>query len=178
VLIKINNKISLYSPYLKTIKRQCIYSSTEDSEVILVSEHNNAGLKKLSSFVWTDKSLIWLSKCHVSLEVLNREQHLSYFAPDYLISGLTVTGLATVNCSFLCISSNVHPHRSKTKINNPLTTSGVHRDTKLWHVFSSFGDRACKTIMCSLYAKNARETKVVEWSLNKLPSSIHIISFL
>jgi hypothetical protein len=35
----------------KTIKRQYIYASTEDSEVVLVSEHNNAGLKKLSSFV-------------------------------------------------------------------------------------------------------------------------------
>jgi hypothetical protein len=37
--------------YLKSIKRQYIYSSIKDSEVVLVSEHNNAGLKKLSGFV-------------------------------------------------------------------------------------------------------------------------------
>jgi hypothetical protein len=33
VLMKINKKIPLHSPYLKTIKRQYIYSSIEDSEV-------------------------------------------------------------------------------------------------------------------------------------------------
>jgi hypothetical protein len=37
VLMKLNNKkISLYSLYLQTIKRQYIYSSTEDSEIVLV----------------------------------------------------------------------------------------------------------------------------------------------
>jgi hypothetical protein len=35
VLMKINNKISLWSLYLKTIKGQHIYSSIEDSEVVL-----------------------------------------------------------------------------------------------------------------------------------------------
>jgi hypothetical protein len=49
--MKIHNKISLQSLYLKTIKRRYIYSSIEDPEVVLVSERNNAGLKKLSSFV-------------------------------------------------------------------------------------------------------------------------------
>jgi hypothetical protein len=39
------------SPSSKTIKRQCIYSSIENSEVVLVFELNNAGLKKLASFV-------------------------------------------------------------------------------------------------------------------------------
>jgi hypothetical protein len=33
--MKINKKISLYSLHLKTIKRQYIYSSIEDSEVVL-----------------------------------------------------------------------------------------------------------------------------------------------
>jgi hypothetical protein len=51
VLMEINNKISQQSLHLKSIKRQYIYSSIEDSEVVLVFEHNNAGLKKLSSFV-------------------------------------------------------------------------------------------------------------------------------
>jgi hypothetical protein len=49
--MKINNKISLQSLYLKTTKRQYIYSPIGDSEVVLVSERNNTGLKKLSSFV-------------------------------------------------------------------------------------------------------------------------------
>jgi hypothetical protein len=40
------NKISPQSLYLKTIKRQYIYSSTENSEAVLVFECNNAGLKK------------------------------------------------------------------------------------------------------------------------------------
>jgi hypothetical protein len=47
--MKMNNDISLQSLYLKTIKRQHIYSSIDDSEVVLVFECNNAGLKKLSS---------------------------------------------------------------------------------------------------------------------------------
>jgi hypothetical protein len=49
--MKINNKISLQSLYLKAIKRRCIYSSIEDPEVVLVFERNDVGLKKLSSFV-------------------------------------------------------------------------------------------------------------------------------
>jgi hypothetical protein len=36
-----NNKISQLTLYLKTIKRQYIYSSTEDLEVVLVFEINN-----------------------------------------------------------------------------------------------------------------------------------------
>jgi hypothetical protein len=43
-----NKKMSLQSPHLKTIKRQYIYPSIEDSEVVLVFESNNVGLKKLS----------------------------------------------------------------------------------------------------------------------------------
>jgi hypothetical protein len=38
-------------PLFKNHERQYIYSSIEDSEVVLVFERNNAGLKKLSSFV-------------------------------------------------------------------------------------------------------------------------------
>jgi hypothetical protein len=38
-------------PLFKNYRKQYIYSSAEDSEVVLVSERNNAGLKKLSSFV-------------------------------------------------------------------------------------------------------------------------------
>jgi hypothetical protein len=53
--MRINKKKIPWSLYLKAIKRQCIYSSIEDLEVVLVIEHNKAGLKKLSSFVWTDK---------------------------------------------------------------------------------------------------------------------------
>jgi hypothetical protein len=53
--MKINMKISLYSLYLKIIKRQYVYSSIGDSEVVLVFEPNNAAFKKLSRFVWTYK---------------------------------------------------------------------------------------------------------------------------
>jgi hypothetical protein len=46
--MKINNKIF----YLKT---QHIYTSIEDSEVVLVLKRNSAGVTELSSFVSTDK---------------------------------------------------------------------------------------------------------------------------
>jgi hypothetical protein len=54
--MKINKKYRLEHLFKNYIKRQYIYSSKEDSEVVHVSERNNAGLKKLSpSFVLTDK---------------------------------------------------------------------------------------------------------------------------
>jgi hypothetical protein len=68
VLMKVYNKISLQSRYLKTIKKY-INSSIEDSEVVLVFGRNNESLGKLLSFVWTDKWLICPPKCHVSYEV-------------------------------------------------------------------------------------------------------------
>jgi hypothetical protein len=37
--------------FKKAIKTQCIYSSIENSEVVLPFENNNAGLKKLSRYV-------------------------------------------------------------------------------------------------------------------------------
>jgi hypothetical protein len=39
--MKINKKKSLWSLYLLTIKRQYVYSSVEDSEVVLVFVRNN-----------------------------------------------------------------------------------------------------------------------------------------
>jgi hypothetical protein len=51
VLTKMNNKTSLQSHYLKSIKRQYIYSSIGDSEDVPVSGHNDAGLNEPSSFV-------------------------------------------------------------------------------------------------------------------------------
>jgi hypothetical protein len=53
------------------MKRQYIYSSIEDSEVVLGFKRNNAGLNKLSSFVRTDRCLICLPKCYVSFKVLS-----------------------------------------------------------------------------------------------------------
>jgi hypothetical protein len=55
VLMKINKKYITVEPLLKTIKIQYIYSSIGDSEVVLVFERNNPGLKKPLSFVSTDK---------------------------------------------------------------------------------------------------------------------------
>jgi hypothetical protein len=49
--MKINKNISLKNLYLKTTKRQYIYSSIENSEVAPVFERNIASLKKLSIFV-------------------------------------------------------------------------------------------------------------------------------
>jgi hypothetical protein len=53
--MKTNKNISLQSLYLKTIQRPYIYSSIKVSEDVLVFECNNTDLKKLSSFVSTDK---------------------------------------------------------------------------------------------------------------------------
>jgi hypothetical protein len=57
---------SLFKNCKKTIY---IYTSIGDSEVVLVFKRNNAGLKKLSSFVWTEKWLICISKCHMSFKL-------------------------------------------------------------------------------------------------------------
>jgi hypothetical protein len=96
VLMKINYKISLYSLYLKTIKRQYIYSSIEDSEVVPVFDH----LKKLSSFCLNRQATqsAFLSAMCVLKYVLNCEQHFSFFV---FPSGLTVTGLAKVY--YICV---------------------------------------------------------------------------
>jgi hypothetical protein len=68
VLMKINKNISL-TLYLKNIiKRHYVYSSIEDSEVVLVFGRNNAGLMKLSSFVRRD--LCGCSLIRISLTVL------------------------------------------------------------------------------------------------------------
>jgi hypothetical protein len=79
VLIKLHKKITLERLF-KNIKRH--YSSVE--KVLLVFGRNKTGLKKLSSFVSTDKRLICLPKCHVSFKVrtVNIIFHFSYFDPD------------------------------------------------------------------------------------------------
>jgi hypothetical protein len=51
--MKINNEISAWSLYLK---RQYIYPPIGDSEVVLVFESNNAGLKKLSQVLSEETS--------------------------------------------------------------------------------------------------------------------------
>jgi hypothetical protein len=70
----------LLGPCLKTIKRQYIYSSIDESEVVLVFERNDAGLKKLSQVLseqTSDSSAVlnatWVRNCR---------QHFSYFDPD------------------------------------------------------------------------------------------------
>jgi hypothetical protein len=73
--MKINNKISLQSLYLKTVKRQYIYLSIEASKAAPLSERNNAGLKKLSQVLSEQTSVILKY-------VLNCEQNFSYFDPD------------------------------------------------------------------------------------------------
>jgi hypothetical protein len=77
-----------------------MYSSTGDSEVVLVSECNNAGLKKLSQFLseQTSDSSAFLNPMYILRYVLNCEQHILYFHLDYPTSGLTATGLVRVYC--------------------------------------------------------------------------------
>jgi hypothetical protein len=43
--MKMNKTKSLQSLYLKSMKRQCVYSSVEYSEVALLFKRNNSGLK-------------------------------------------------------------------------------------------------------------------------------------
>jgi hypothetical protein len=81
----------------KTIKRQYIYSSIENSEVVLVFEHHNAGFKKLSSFVWTDKWLICLHEYHVSFKVSTRLWTEFFILHSWLI----VTRLVRVYCTLV-----------------------------------------------------------------------------
>jgi hypothetical protein len=45
------NKIITVEILFKTVKRQYIHSSKEDSEVVLDSERNKAGLKRLPQVV-------------------------------------------------------------------------------------------------------------------------------
>jgi hypothetical protein len=81
--MKINNKLSLWSLYLKTIKRQYIYSPTEDSEAVLVFERNNVGFKRcqVMSQQTSDSSAFLNVICHLKC-VLNCERHFLYFHPD------------------------------------------------------------------------------------------------
>jgi hypothetical protein len=71
------------------MKRQHIYLSIEDSEVVLVCERNNAGLKKLSHVLSeeTSDSSAFLNVICLLKYVLNCEQHCSYLDPDYPTSG-------------------------------------------------------------------------------------------
>jgi hypothetical protein len=86
------------------ILRQCIYSSIGDSEVVLVSERNNAGSKKLSQVLseqTSDSSAFLNAMCLLNYmySTVNSIFHFSNFDPDYPTSGLTVTGLTKIYCS-------------------------------------------------------------------------------
>jgi hypothetical protein len=96
---KINNTLEpLFTNYQQT------YSLT-DLE-LHIFEHNNAGLKKTSSVVWTANSSAFLNAMCVMKYVLNYEQHFSYSDPVYQTSRLTLTGLTRVYC--ICIKlSNI-----------------------------------------------------------------------
>jgi hypothetical protein len=79
--MKINNKISMYSLYLKTIKIQNFYSSIDDSVFVLVFESNNADFKKLSQVLseQTRDSFAFIKVVRLLKLVLNCEQHFSLF---------------------------------------------------------------------------------------------------
>jgi hypothetical protein len=80
--MKINKKkVTLYNSLLRTTKRQHIYSSIEDSEVVLVFEHNNAGLKKLFQILseHTSDSSAFLNATFLLKYEPDSEQHFSSF---------------------------------------------------------------------------------------------------
>jgi hypothetical protein len=114
--------MSLHSLDLKTMKRKYTYSSTEHSEVVLIFERNDAGLKKLSNFVWTEKWLICLPKRLMCLfkYVVKCEQHFPFFVCR---PGLTVPGLARVYCT--------EPEASSfPRARVPTYTQGPHNNHK------------------------------------------------
>jgi hypothetical protein len=82
--MKINKNVTV-QPLFKnySIKRQYIYWPIEDSEVVLVFERNNVGVKNLSSFLFeqTSDSFAFLNATCLSKYVLNCEQHFSYLDP-------------------------------------------------------------------------------------------------
>jgi hypothetical protein len=107
VPIKINKKCYCIS---FIIQIQCLYSSIEDLEVVVVFERNNTGLKKLSSFLseQTSDSSAFPNVMCILKRVLSCEQHFLYFDPDYATYGLTVTVLVRVYSAFtrqLCVRS-------------------------------------------------------------------------
>jgi hypothetical protein len=100
--MKINKEILLHSFHLKTIKRQYIYLSREDSEAVLVFERNDASLKKLSKVLCeqTSDSSPFPNATRLLQCVPNCEQHFLFFI---FPSGSTVTGLARLysNLNFI-----------------------------------------------------------------------------
>jgi hypothetical protein len=76
-----------------------MYSSIEDSEVLLVFERNNGGLKKLSSFVWTaSDSSAFLNAMSSNVCTQLWTAFFSYFDPDYPTPRLNLNGLLMVYC--------------------------------------------------------------------------------
>jgi hypothetical protein len=79
--MKINNKISLYSLYLKTIKKTVHLFIDRRLEVVLVFERNNSGLKKVSQVLseQTSDSSAFLNAIYATM---NSVFHFLYFEPD------------------------------------------------------------------------------------------------
>jgi hypothetical protein len=82
MLMKINNKPSLESLYLRTIKRQYIYSSIENSEAALGFERNDAGLKRLSQVLSGQRSDSSAFINAMSFEACTQLPEFSYFDMD------------------------------------------------------------------------------------------------
>jgi hypothetical protein len=79
VLMKMENKILVQSLYSKTMEREYIYSSIGDSEVILVFGRKNAGLKRLASFVRTER-LVFIFRfalCCITVRRSLEKMHVS-----------------------------------------------------------------------------------------------------
>jgi hypothetical protein len=87
-------------PLFKNYKQTIHLFIDTNSEVVLVFERDNEGLKTLVKFCLKRQVTHLPSKMHVSLKVHTRLRtaffHFPYFDPDYPTSELSVTGLARV----------------------------------------------------------------------------------
>jgi hypothetical protein len=120
----------LYSVYLKTVKIQytSIYSSIEDSEVVLVSERNNADWKKLPNSLWTDKWLVCLPKCHVSFKICTQvrtEFFISHISIRINSNGIS-EGLLYLHFLILHLHSQV-PFNRRTCTNSGTASRTIQR---------------------------------------------------
>lgn len=100
VLMRINKNMTV-EPLLKYIKRWYISSSIKDSQFVLVSEHNNAGLKKLSQVLSEQTSYSSAYLKAVCLFKACTQMWTEFSILLIFQSRLTVPRLARVYCTFV-----------------------------------------------------------------------------
>jgi hypothetical protein len=110
----------------------------EDSEVVLVLECNSLGLKELSSFVWTDKSLVCLPKFHLSFKARACTQvWTAFFIFQFGLSDIRINCNSIIEglLYFCSLQYMLHPSwkpRSIYCINISLRTFSSHSEAVSW----------------------------------------------